>query len=116
MIEKINNDIENLNKEINENDANINKYFELLDNINSQASEVQQNIEKLQLKNQASNKEIKRLELSGFIRTSPLFLTTNASFLLFNDPLPTTNILSFSVSSPLAYFVRLVMTLSVIVL
>ena len=63
MIEKINTDIENLNKEINENDANINKYFELLDNINSQASEVQQNIEKLQLKNQASNKEIKRLEI-----------------------------------------------------
>ena len=63
MIEKINNDIEKLNKEINENDANINKYFELLDNINSQASEVQQNIEKLQLKNQASNKEIKRLEI-----------------------------------------------------
>ena len=63
MIEKINNDIEKLNKEINENDANINKYFELLDNINSQASEVQQNIEKLQLENQASNKEIKRLEI-----------------------------------------------------
>lgn len=63
MIEKINNDIEKLNKKINENDANINKYFELLDNINSQASEVQQNIEKLQLKNQASNKEIKRLEI-----------------------------------------------------
>lgn len=63
MIEKINNDIENLNKEINENDVNINKYFELLDNINSQASEVQQNIEKLQLKNQASNNEIKRLEI-----------------------------------------------------
>ena len=63
MIEKINNDIENLNKKINENDANINKYFELLDNINSQASEVQQNIEKLQLENQASNNEIKRLEI-----------------------------------------------------
>ena len=63
MIEQINNDIEKLNKEINENDANINKYFELLDNINSQASEVQQNIEKLQLKNQASNNEIKRLEI-----------------------------------------------------
>ena len=63
MIEKIKNDIEKLNKEINENDENINKYFELLDNINSQASEVQQNIEKLQLKNQASNKEIKRLEI-----------------------------------------------------
>ena len=63
MIEKIKNDIEKLNKEINENDANINKYFELLDNINSQASEVQQNIEKLQLKNQASNNEIKRLEI-----------------------------------------------------
>ena len=63
MIEKINNDIENINKEINENDANINKYFELLDNINSQASEVQQNIEKLQLENQASNNEIKRLEI-----------------------------------------------------
>ena len=63
MIEKINNDIEKLNKEINENDANINKYFELLDNINSQASEVQQKLEKLQLKNQASNNEIKRLEI-----------------------------------------------------
>ena len=63
MIEKINNDIEKLNKEINENDENINKYFELLDNINSQTSEVQQNIEKLQLENQASNKEIKRLEI-----------------------------------------------------
>ena len=63
MIEKIKSDIEKLNKEINENDENINKYFELLDNINSQASEVQQNIEKLQLKNQASNKEIKRLEI-----------------------------------------------------
>lgn len=63
MIEKINNDIEKLNKEINENDANINKYFELLDNINSQASEVQQNIETLQLENQASNNEIKRLEI-----------------------------------------------------
>ena len=63
MIEKINNDIEKLNKEISENDANINKYFELLDTINSQASEVQQNIENLQLKNQASNNEIKRLEI-----------------------------------------------------
>ena len=63
MLKKINNDIEKLNKEISENDANINKYFELLDNINSQASEVQQNIEKLQLENQASNKEIKRLEI-----------------------------------------------------
>ena len=63
MIKKINNDIEKLNKKINENDANINKYFELLDNINSQASEVQQNIEKLQLENQASNNEIKKLEI-----------------------------------------------------
>ena len=63
MLKKINNDIKNINKKINENDANINKYFELLDNINSQASEVQQNIEKLQLENQASNKEIKRLEI-----------------------------------------------------
>ena len=48
---------------IENNDVNINKYFELLDNINSQTSEIQQKLEKLQLENQASNNEIKKLEI-----------------------------------------------------
>ena len=63
MIEKIKNDIENLNKKIDDNNTNMKKLFELLDKINEQASEVQLKIEHLQLDNQNSQNEIKRLEI-----------------------------------------------------
>ena len=63
MIEKINEDIKNINEKIESNDVNINKLFELLNNATLQVEEIQQKLEKLQLENQASNKEIKRLEI-----------------------------------------------------
>lgn len=63
MIKKINQDIKNINEKIENNDVNINKLFELLNNATLQVEEIQQKLEKLQLENQASNNEIKRLEI-----------------------------------------------------
>ena len=61
MINKIKQDIENLNKQIDDNNTNMKKLFELLDKINEQASEVQLKIEHLQLDNQNSQNEINTL-------------------------------------------------------
>ena len=61
MINRIKQDIENLNKQIDDNNTNMNKLFELLDKINEQASEVQLKIENLQLDNQNSQNEINTL-------------------------------------------------------
>ena len=63
MIEKIDEEIKSINEKISINDSNINKFFELLDKINTQRDETSGSIEKLQLENQASNNEIKRLEI-----------------------------------------------------
>lgn len=61
MINRIKQDIENLNKQIDDNNTNMKKLFELLDKINEQASEVQLKIEHLQLDNQNSQNEISTL-------------------------------------------------------
>lgn len=63
MISKINEEIEVISEKIKNNDLAINKLFELLDDINKQRDEVNRSIESLQLENQASNNEIKRLEI-----------------------------------------------------
>ena len=63
MLDKLNMGIENLKKEIKENNNKQTKLYELLNNATLQVEETQQKLEKLQLKNQASNNEIKRLEI-----------------------------------------------------
>ena len=63
MIEKINNDIKELKQKIEDNEIDMSQFFGLLDTINKQVSEVQKNIEILQLENESYNKEIKRLEI-----------------------------------------------------
>ena len=63
MIEKLKKEIENIKAKIKTNDVNINKLFELLNNATLQVEEIQQKLEKLQLENQASNNEIKKLEI-----------------------------------------------------
>lgn len=63
MIEKINNDIKELKQKIEDNEIDMSQFFGLLDTINKQVSEVQKNIEMLQLENESYNKEIKRLEI-----------------------------------------------------
>ena len=61
MIEKIINDISSLKQQIDDNNTNMEKLFELLDKINGQVSEVQLKIEHLQLDNQNSQNEISTL-------------------------------------------------------
>ena len=63
MLDKLNMEIENLKKEIKENNNNQAKLYELLNNATMQVEEIQQKLETLQLENQASNNEIKRLEI-----------------------------------------------------
>lgn len=63
MIEKLKKDIENIKAKIKTNDENQTKLYELLNNATLQVEEIQQKLEKLQLDNQASNNEIKRLEI-----------------------------------------------------
>ena len=63
MIEKLKKDIENIKAKIKTNDENQTKLYELLNNATLQVEEIQQKLEKLQLENQASNNEIKRLEI-----------------------------------------------------
>lgn len=63
MIEKINNDIKELKQKIEDNEIDMSQFFGLLDTINKQVSEVQKNIEMLQLENESYNKEIKRLNI-----------------------------------------------------
>ena len=63
MIEKINNDIKELKQKIEDNEIDMSQFFGLLDTITKQVSEVQKNIEILQLENESYNKEIKRLEI-----------------------------------------------------
>ena len=63
MIEKLKKEIENIKVKIKTNDENQTKLYELLNNATLQVEEIQQKLEKLQLENQASNNEIKRLEI-----------------------------------------------------
>ena len=63
MIEKLKKDIENIKAKIKTNDENQTKLYELLNNATLQVEEIQQKLEKLQLENQASNNEIKKLEI-----------------------------------------------------
>ena len=63
MIEKLETKLQDIKKEVVENDENQTKLYELLNNATLQVEEIQQKLEKLQLENQASNNEIKRLEI-----------------------------------------------------
>ena len=63
MLDKLNMEIENLKKEIKENNNKQTKLYELLNNATLQVEEIQQKLETLQLENQASNNEIKKLEI-----------------------------------------------------
>ena len=63
MIEKLSKDIEELKTKISKSEENQSKLYGLLNNAVLQVEEIQQKLESLQLENQASNKEIKRLEI-----------------------------------------------------
>ena len=63
MLDRLNVEIENLKKEIKKNNENQAKLFELLNNATLQVEEIQHKLETLQLENQASNNEIKKLEI-----------------------------------------------------
>ena len=63
MIEKLNKDIEELKTKISKSEENQSKLYGLLNNAVLQVEEIQKKLEKLQLENQTSNNEIKRLEI-----------------------------------------------------
>lgn len=63
MIEKLSKDIEELKTKISKSEENQSKLYELLNNAVLQVEEIQKKLDRLQLENQASNKEIKRLEI-----------------------------------------------------
>ena len=63
MIEKLETKLQNIKKEVVENDEKQAKLYDLLNNATLQVEEIQQKLEKIQLENQASNNEIKRLEI-----------------------------------------------------
>ena len=63
MIEKLNKDIEELKTKISKSEENQSKLYELLNNAVLQVEEIQKKLDRLQLENQASNNEIKRLEI-----------------------------------------------------
>ena len=63
MIEKLSKDIEELKTKISKSEENQSKLYELLNNAVLQVEEIQKKLETLQLENQASNNEIKRLEI-----------------------------------------------------
>ena len=63
MIEKLETKLQDIKKEVVENDEKQAKLYDLLNNATLQVEEIQQKLEKLQLENQASNNEIKRLEI-----------------------------------------------------
>ena len=63
MIEKLETKLQDIKNEVIENDEKQAKLYDLLNNATLQVEEIQQKLEKLQLENQASNNEIKRLEI-----------------------------------------------------
>ena len=63
MIEKLEAKLQDIKNEVIENDEKQTKLYDLLNNATLQVEEIQQKLEKLQLENQASNNEIKRLEI-----------------------------------------------------
>ena len=63
MIEKLETKLQDIKNEVIENDEKQTKLYDLLNNATLQVEEIQQKLEKLQLENQASNNEIKKLEI-----------------------------------------------------
>ena len=63
MIEKLETKLQGIKNEVIENDEEQAKLYDLLNNATLQVEEIQQKLGKLQLENQASNNEIKRLEI-----------------------------------------------------
>lgn len=63
MKEKLETKLKDIKKEVLENDEKQAKLYDLLNNATLQVEEIQQKLEKLQLENQASNNEIKKLEI-----------------------------------------------------
>ena len=63
MIEKLETKLQDIKNEVIENDEKQAKLYDLLNNATLQVEEIQQKLEKLQLENQASNNEIKKLEI-----------------------------------------------------